>query len=420
MLILLLVLIGSGVFYFFRYQYIPSGVVKVIPHEDTLKVEKEIIRMYGIPVDSFNILSELVKRDETLLTLLTYFNLPEGSIQKLLTIENPIFDLRKIKARNKYTVFLRKDTLSTLRYFVYEHTPLDFVVFSFGDSVTIEVGQKEMVQKRQYALGTINTSLWNAMIERGYNPMLANELSEIYAWSIDFFGLQPADSFSVVYDELYVDSVSIGLGRIHAAYFTNSGAEFYAIPFVQDSVESYYDIQGNSLRKAFLKAPLRFSRISSRYSNSRLHPVLKIRRPHHGVDYAAPTGTPVQAIGDGKVIEAKRGYNNGGGNMIKIKHNSVYSTAYLHLSGFAPGIVSGAYIRQGDIIGYVGSTGLATGPHLDFRFYKNGSAIDPLKVEAPPVEPIHPENMAAFDSVKTKTINILHTSAKRNLQRVGH
>jgi murein DD-endopeptidase MepM/ murein hydrolase activator NlpD len=221
------------------------------------------------------------------------------------------------------------------------------------------------------------------MMSKKYNPVLANELSEIYAWSIDFFGLQPADSFSVIYDELYVDSVSIGLGRIHAAYFRSSGTDFYAIPFVQDSVESYYDLEGNSLRKAFLKAPLRFSRISSRYSHSRVHPVLKIRRPHHGVDYAAPTGTPVQAIGDGKIIEAKRGYNNGGGNYIKIRHNSIYTTAYLHLSGFAPGIATGTYVRQGDVIGYVGSTGLATGPHLDFRFYKNGSPVDPLKVEAP-------------------------------------
>jgi murein DD-endopeptidase MepM/ murein hydrolase activator NlpD len=413
-------LVIVGVLYYFNYEYIPNIEASDLPMVDSLKTEKQIIRMYGLPVDSFNVLSQVVRRDETLLTILSKYTLPEGSFQKLLTIQNPAFDLRKIKAGNKYFVFLQRDSLSALRYFVYEHTPLEFIIFSFSDSVTVEVGQKDPIQKRQFATGTINTSLWNAMIERGYNPMLANELSEIYAWSIDFFGLQPADSFSVVYDELFVDSISIGLGRIHAAYFTNSGAEFYAIPFEQDSVESYFDVQGNSLRKAFLKAPLRFSRISSRFSNSRMHPVLKIRRPHHGVDYAAPSGTPVQAIGDGRIVEAKRGYNNGGGNMIKIKHNSVYSTAYLHLSGFAPGIAQGIYVKQGDVIGYVGTTGLSSGPHLDFRFYQNGNAIDPLKVEAPPVEPVHQENLAAFDSVKTKTINLLHASAKLDLLRSSH
>ena len=173
---------------------------------------------------------------------------------------------------------------------------------------------------------------------------------------------------------------------------------------------SFYDLEGQSLRKAFLKAPLRFSRVSSHFSNSRMHPVLKIRRPHHGVDYAAPAGTPVQSIGDGKVIEASHGYNRGGGNFVKIKHNGVYSTAYLHLKGFAKGIQTGAHVKQGDVIGYVGATGLATGAHLDFRFYMNGKPIDPLKVEAPPVEPVHEANRAAFDSVKTRVIQFRITS----------
>jgi murein DD-endopeptidase MepM/ murein hydrolase activator NlpD len=395
------------VVYFYFFQYLPKSKEVEIPPQDSLKIEKEIVRLYGIPVDSFTVLSKVVKRDEMLLTILYNYQLPEGSVQKLLTIQNPAFDFRKIRAKNKYTVFLKHDSLSTLRYIVYEHTPLDFIVFSFGDSVTIKAYQKKMIQKTQLASGAIVTSLWDATIGKGYNPMLANELSEIFAWTIDFFGLQPADSFYVVYNEQFVDSVSIGLSEIKAAYFRHAGTDFYAIPFVQDSVRSFYDPEGNSLRKAFLKAPLRFSRISSRYSESRLHPVLKIRRPHHGVDYAAPAGTPVEAIGDGKVIQASHGYNNGGGNQIKIRHNSIYTTAYLHLSRFAQGIATGVYVKQGDVIGYVGSTGLATGPHLDFRFYKNGSPVDPLKVEAPSVEPVHPENRAAFDSVRIETLKLL-------------
>jgi murein DD-endopeptidase MepM/ murein hydrolase activator NlpD len=228
--------------------------------------------------------------------------------------------------------------------------------------------------------------------------MLAVELSEIYQWSIDFFGLQEGDKFKVIYDESFVDSNSVGISRIHAAWFYHAGHAFWAIPFEQDSVMSYFDEEGNSLRKAFLKAPLRFSRISSGFSNSRLHPILKIRRPHHGVDYAAPIGTPVQAVGDGQVIAAA--YQRGGGNYVKLKHNGVYTTAYLHLSKFGKGIKQGAYVKQGDVIGYVGSTGLSTGPHLDFRFYKHGKAVNPLKVEAPPVEPVHEENLLDYELVK--------------------
>jgi murein DD-endopeptidase MepM/ murein hydrolase activator NlpD len=222
-----------------------------------------------------------------------------------------------------------------------------------------------------------------------------------------FFGLQVGDSFSVVCDEELVDTISLGCGKIHAAYFRHVDHDFYAVPFTQGGIESYYDLEGNSLRKAFLKAPLKFSRISSGFSHNRLHPVLKIYRPHHGVDYAAPSGTPVYAIGDGKIIKAARGYNRGAGNIIKIRHNGVYSTAYLHLKSFAKGIKTGVYVKQGDLIGYVGSTGLSTGPHLDFRFYKNGKAINPLRVEAPPVEPVLDSNRVAYDSVKAATLELL-------------
>ena len=243
------------------------------------------------------------------------------------------------------------------------------------------------------------------MKEKNANPMLAVELSEIYAWSIDFFGLQKGDSIRVIYDEYFVDSVSVGIGEIKGGYFRHMDSDFWAIPFVQDSIMDYYDEEGESLRKAFLKAPLRFSRISSRFSHSRLHPILKIRRPHRGVDYAAPTDTPIVAIGDGVVT--KKSYSRGAGNMIKIKHNSVYSTAYLHLSRYGKGIQNGSYVKQGDVIGYVGSTGLSTGPHLDFRFYKNGSAIDPLKVEAPPVDPVREDNLERYTQVRDSIMNLV-------------
>jgi len=211
----------------------------------------------------------------------------------------------------------------------------------------------------------------------------------------------------VIYEEDFIGDESVGIRRVHAAEFEHAGSTIYAIPYIQDSTMSFFDTTGASLRKAFLKAPLRYSRISSRFSGGRMHPILKIVRAHHGVDYAAPLGTPVLAIGDGRVTSTA--YENGSGRIVRITHNSVYSTAYMHLSRFGPGISPGVYVKQGQVIGYVGSSGLSTGPHLDFRFYRNGSPIDPLKVEAPPVNPVAPEALVEFNRVAEGYINLLAT-----------
>jgi murein DD-endopeptidase MepM/ murein hydrolase activator NlpD len=259
----------------------------------------------------------------------------------------------------------------------------------------------------KYSSGTIETSLWDAMIVGNLHPTLVNKMSEIFAWTVDFFGLQKGDNFKVIYEELSIDGKSLGAGRIYGAQFGWNGSVIVAIPFIQDSTESFFDVEGNSLRKAFLKAPLQFSRISSRFSASRMHPILRIRRAHFGVDYAAAVGTPVRAIGDGRVTYART--ESGSGRIVRIQHNSVYATAYMHLSRFGEGISSGVSVKQSQIIGYVGSSGLSTGPHLDFRFYKNGSPVDPLKVESPPVEPISEANREKFEKIKTVILSLLGT-----------
>ena len=353
-------------------------------------------------IDSFEILEGRIKRDQPLSILLGQFGVGHGDINEIVLKSKDIFNLRKIRSGRPYLAFFSSDSTHILDYFVYEHTPLEYLAFQFRDSVQVWEGQKQVDTIRSFFSASIESSLWNSMIDNDVNPMLAIELSEIYAWSIDFFGLQERDSLRVIYDEYFVDSISIGIGSIHGAYFNHMRTDFWAIPFAQDSIMDFYEEDGKSLRKAFLKAPLRFSRISSRFSNSRMHPILKIRRPHHGVDYAAPIGTPVNAIGDGVVI--KKEYSGGAGYMLKIKHNSVYSTAYLHLSKYGEGIKNGGYVKQGQVIGYVGSTGLSTGPHLDYRFYKNGAAIDPLKVKAPPVAPVREENMERFNEVKKRVM----------------
>jgi murein DD-endopeptidase MepM/ murein hydrolase activator NlpD len=224
-------------------------------------------------------------------------------------------------------------------------------------------------------------------------------MSEVYAWTIDFFGIQKGDYYKVVYEDLKVDGKSIGVGKVLAACFHHMGNDLYAFQFTSNGETGYYDEKAQNLQRAFLKAPLRFKRISSKFSQGRMHPILKIRRPHLGVDYAADYGTPVQTIGEGTVIE--KGWNKGGGgNYIKIKHNGAYTTLYMHLAGFAKGLKTGSRVHQGDVIGYVGSTGLSTGPHLDFRVFLNGQAIDPLKVESPPSEPVGKEYLEAFNQLK--------------------
>jgi murein DD-endopeptidase MepM/ murein hydrolase activator NlpD len=246
------------------------------------------------------------------------------------------------------------------------------------------------------------------MKENGTDPNLANELSEIFAWTVDFFGIQKGDSYKIIYEQLRVDGEVIGIGEVHSAILNHMGQIHYAFLFGIGDQSDYYDENGGSMMRTFLKAPLRFRRISSRFSYSRYHPVLKVRRPHTGVDYAASAGTPVYTVGDGMVIQ--KGWDSkGGGNFVKIKHNGTYTTVYMHLSGFARGLKTGQYVKQGDLIGYVGSTGLATGPHLDFRFYRNGKPIDPLKVKSPPAEPVDSTYLETFIKVRDIWMDALDT-----------
>ncbi|MEZ5147136.1 MAG: peptidoglycan DD-metalloendopeptidase family protein [Bacteroidales bacterium] len=355
---------------------------------------------YGIPVDSMLVFSDKVKRNQYLSEILVDYKVDYATIDLLAKRSKPTFDVRKIRAGNRYSVLCTNDSAQKVEYFVYEINPTDYVVFDLRDSVHIHLGEKEIEIREATTSGTINSSLWNAMVDNNTDPNLANELSEIYAWTIDFFGIQKGDAYKVIYEQLYVEDDYIGIGKVYAASFHHADHDFLAYYFVQDSIGDYFDEEANSLRRTFLKAPLKFSRISSRFSNSRLHPVLKIRRPHHGVDYAAPVGTPVHAIGEGVVIEAQ--YRGQNGRIVKIKHNGTYTTAYLHLSKFGEGIKTGVHVRQGQVIGYVGQSGLASGPHLDFRFFKNGQAVDPLKVESPPAEPVDTANLTEYNQLVSK------------------
>jgi murein DD-endopeptidase MepM/ murein hydrolase activator NlpD len=362
---------------------------------------------YGIPSDSFDLVPGHIKRNGFLSEILLKHGITMQEIDQVINSSKSVFDVRKIRTGNDYILFCDRDSIARASYLVYEHDPTTCYVFSFRDSLNITEFKKEIKSEIKYSSGTIETSLWDAMINGGLHPTLAVDLSEIFAWTVDFFGLQKGDNFKVIYEEFFIDGKSLGTGRIYGAQFNRSGSSITAIPFIQNGKESYFDADGVSLRKAFLKAPLQFSRISSHFSSARMHPILRIVRPHYGVDYAAPLGTPVYAIGDGKVISATD--EGGSGRMVKIQHNSVYATAYMHLSAFGPGIRAGTFVKQKDVVGFVGSSGLSTGPHLDFRFYMNGSPVDPLKVDAPPVEPVTEENKARFAKAKTVVLSLIGT-----------
>lgn len=378
-----------------------------VPDTSTITNTPSPVFMYGIPSDSFVLVQGKIKKNSLLSEILLKHGVTMQEIDQVTRNSKAVFDVRKIRTGNNYILFCERDSAAKARYLVYEQDPSICYVFSFKDSLNITTYKKAIKSEIKYASITIETSLYNAIVKVGMDRNLVSALSDVFAWTVDFFGLQKGDNFKVIYEELSIDGNILGYSRIYGAQFNGTGISITAVPFIQDDKESFFDAEGNSLRKAFLKAPLSFSRISSHFSAARMHPILRIIRPHYGVDYAAPVGTPVHAIGDGRIISATN--EGGAGRMVKIQHNSVYATAYMHLSRFGDGVSAGKFVKQNDIIGYVGTSGLSTGPHLDFRFYKNGTPVDPLKVDAPPVEPISAENKPKFDEIKTVILSLLGT-----------
>jgi murein DD-endopeptidase MepM/ murein hydrolase activator NlpD len=386
---------------------------KSLPESDTTIDTPAVQIVYGLDVTGCHIVDSFIPERAYFGGLMASVGVPGHDIHEMVTLADSVFDLRRIRAGNKCAYIFHNEDEAMLRWFVYHIDIVNYVVFDFGSPKSVFRGAKDVDTISHEYSGIISSSLWNAMVEDGKNPGLILDLSDIFAWTIDFYGIQKGDRFKVVYDELLVDDKSIGIGTIHAAWFEHVGKEYYAFRYFQDSMMQYFDTAGVSLRREFLKAPLEFRRISSHFSHSRLHPILRRYRPHHGVDYAAPAGTPVRAIGSGTVIEAK--YAGGAGKMVKIRHNSVYTTVSMHLRGFAPGIKNGARVQQGQVIGYVGSTGLSTGPHLDFRVYKNGSPINPLKLESPPAKPVDPANIEQYKQAIKDLKKELDRMKKREL-----
>ena len=357
--------------------------------QTNIEIKKEkVIKEYGYTLNNYNVKKDTIASGDSFGLILEKNNLFYPKIYDIVQEAKKVFDIRKINIGRPYTILSSKDSLNKPLIFIYQPNPIDYIVVSLGDSLWAEKKQKEVKLVEFEAMGTIKSSLSETMQELKLSPLLSNELSEIYAWNIDFFRLEKGDNFKILYTSKYVDdSVYIGLNRIHNAYFEHRGKPFYAIEFQTDSIKGmyeYFDDKGKNLRRAFLLSPVQFSRISSRYNLRRKIAYYGKVKPHYGTDFAAPIGTPIRSTAAGRVV--KSGYTRANGYYVTVSHNATYSTQYLHMR--KKGLKVGTYVEQGDKIGEIGMTGFTSGPHVCYRFWKNGRQVDPLKQKLPEAKPI--------------------------------
>ena len=345
---------------------------------------------YGYDFNEFNVVRDTIRSGDTFGAILDANHVPQNEIFEVVSKIKDSFDVRKVKAGNPYVLLNSKDSLNKTQVFIYEKNRIDYAVVDLRDCITSFNNQKPITLIEKSASGIISSSLSQTMEDQHLSPYMTDQLATIYAWTIDFFRLQPGDRFKVVYTERYInDTIPAGLDEIKASVFEHRGKPIYAFSFIGDSImgiTDYYDEEANNLRRAFLKAPVKFSRISSRYNLKRRIRYYGNRvRPHKGTDFAAPIGTPILATADGVVSKSER--KGGNGNYVKIRHNGTYDTQYLHMKKRK--VKVGQYVRQGDVIGWIGMTGNTGGPHVCYRFWKNGKQVDPFKQDLPLSEPLH-------------------------------
>lgn len=371
------------------------------------KVEEvEPADLYGFNPEEYLVVHDTVKYGDSFGELMLANHVDYPKIATVSDAYRDTFDVRKIQVGKPYTILKSKDTLQAAQVFIYENDAINYTVVDLRDSVKAYKDRKDVRFVEKEAAGVIppGGSLSLSIDESGLDYMLTLELADIYAWTIDFFKLDPGDKFKIVFDEKYInDSIYAGIGNIKAAYFEHQGEGFYAFPYEDDSlgVIDYYDHEANNLRRTFLRAPLKFGRMSSRYNLKRRIRYYGYRvRPHRGTDYAAPVGTPILATADGVVTESTR--KRGNGKYVKIRHNGTYSTQYLHMR--AQKVKRGDFVKQGEVIGWIGMTGNTAGPHVCYRFWKNGRQVDPLREELPQAEPLaealRPDFFDYIDPVK--------------------
>ena len=387
----------------FSYSH-PADFAKDSVQRQEIEIEKPVV-LYGMVVNDLHVVVDVVKRNQNFTDLLDGYYVPPRVQHQFSLLPRQTFDFRKISANKKYTLIAEHDAAKSVRALIYESSPIDYYIFHLKDSMRVEARHREVITLEKEVAGIIGSSLSETIEKLGISHELTNRFVDIFAWQIDFQRLQKGDRFKLFYEEQQVEGQPIGIGKIAGIYFEHFNHPYYAVPFDQGEGLDYFDEDGKSLRKALLKYPIEFTRISSRYNLRRFHPIARVVRAHRGTDFAAPAGTPIRSVGDGVVLEAQ--YNGNNGNYVKIRHNGTYTTQYLHMSKIASGMRTGVRVRQGETIGFVGSTGLATGPHLCYRFWRNGVQVDALRVELPPTQPVKSEFTPHFEEVKVKIMKRL-------------
>jgi len=349
----------------------------------------KIIEEFGYILNNYKVIKDTIKSGESFGEILDRHHIDYPAIYKIAAAAKDTFDIRKLRAGKPYTILAKNDTTEQAQVFIYQPNKVEYLIVDFTDSIQTKFGRKKVKTVIKTASGIIESSLSDAIESQDLDYILALEMADIYAWTIDFHHLQKGDNFKLIYEKKFIDdTISVGIGNITAAYFEHKNNPLYAFNFVTDSVKNtndYYDENAKTLRRKFLKAPIQFSRVSSRYNlNRRIKYYGNRVRAHRGTDFAANIGTPIVSTANGTVIESR--YKGGNGNYVKIKHNSTYSTQYLHMKKRA--VKKGDYVKQGDVIGYVGMTGNTAGPHVCYRFWKNGKQVDPFRQKLPSAAPI--------------------------------
>lgn len=358
-------------------------------------VEEIVAEVYGFNLKDYDLIEDTIRSGDNLGKIFSENNLNATEVHNVIEKVKDSINVRNIRIGQTYALIKSKSEKNKLAAFIYHPNKMGYQVVDLRDSVHAYSKLYPVTIKRRTIASTIDGSLSVSLQKQGVDQTLATRMSQIFAWSIDFFKLQPEDRFAVTIEEKYInDTVYIGIDKIEAAYFNYRGKDLYSFPYQRPGSKGieYYDEEAKPMKSMFLKAPLKFFQITSRYSKNRFHPVQKRWKAHGGTDYAAPTGTPIMSTASGVVERA--GYTAGNGNYVKVKHNNTYSTQYLHMSKIL--VKKGQYVNQGDIIGRVGSTGLATGPHVCYRFWKNGVQVDPLNQVLPNSEPMDKKDIPAY------------------------
>jgi len=339
----------------------------------------------------------LIQPNDMLGNLLSSRGVEYFKIDKLIQAAKSIFPFHTIRAGKELTIITDLAD-STVQALVYEPDPYRRILFHLEDSIRVEIIEKETELKVETASGTIDQSLWVSMENQNLPLELIAAMEDALGWSVDFYHIQKGDSYKLVYERKYVEGKPLGIGKLIGASYTSGNTEFHSIKYNSGKHDGYYDLEGRPMKKAFLKSPVEYSRISSGFSTKRFHPILKRNKGHFGTDYAAPCGTPIRAVADGRITAVS--YTSGNGNFVKMKHDKVYDTQYLHMSKFGPGIKPGVMVKQGQTIGYIGRTGLATGCHVCFRFWKNGRQVNHLREKMPPPEAMSPSQLPEYYKVR--------------------